>query len=63
MIAKFEFNMNEPDDRDAFLRHSKSLDMALCLWKLTRLNLPEKYREKIIEVIDEFKLDVDEMCS
>lgn len=31
--AKFEFDLNDPDDRMEFERHSKSLDLALSIWE------------------------------
>jgi len=34
MKATFEFDMNDPDDIVAHLRHTKSLDMALALWHI-----------------------------
>ena len=34
MKATFEFDMSDPDDIMAHLRHTKSLDMASALWHI-----------------------------
>jgi len=34
--ATFTFDLDDPDDREAHLRHTKSLGMASALWEIRR---------------------------
>lgn len=34
MRATFDFDMNDPDDKMAHLRATKSLDLALAVWQI-----------------------------
>jgi len=42
MLAKLEFDLSEPDDRQAHLRCVKALDMALALWDIRQLSLKQE---------------------
>ena len=42
MLAKLEFDLSEPDDRQAHLRCVKALDMALALWGIRQLSLKQE---------------------
>lgn len=43
--GKITFDMSDPDDRKAYLRCFKSLDMALILWKFSRQTKKEIEQE------------------
>lgn len=74
-----KFDMSDQDDRKAHLRCFKSLDMALVLWTFMRqtrkefenntMSSEEFYAgveqtfEKFSELLEEYKLDVDELVD
>ena len=45
MIAKLQYDLNNPDDRMAHMRAVKSLDMASALFEITR-NLKKQVERK-----------------
>ena len=48
--AILEFDLNEPDDKEAHKRAVKSLDMALALWDM------DQYLRSQIKYSDEYEL-------
>lgn len=74
--AILEFNLEEPEDRDAHMRAVKSLSMAIALWEMDQYlraeckygelsddayTTTEKAREKLREILNENNLTFDEL--
>jgi len=47
MKAKLKFDLNDPEERMQHMRCTKALDMAIALWDIQQLDLPEETAEKI----------------
>lgn len=71
MKAEFKFDMNEPDDVVAHMRHTKSLDLASALWhmqneirKKTKFNGEwEDVSDMFYQTLDEYGIDLDELLQ
>jgi len=77
MKAILEFNIDEPDDREAHLRAVKALDMALVLedifqelrkdWKYSDdeklAEIADNYREKFYLLCEARGINLDELVS
>ncbi len=61
MKAILEFNLDEQFDEISHKRCVKSLDMALCLLEITRLDLPKKSKDKIWQLIESYDVDPDKL--
>lgn len=71
--AILEYDLNDPDDRVAHLRAITSLDLVLMMWKYDQHlrseykhgDKPEayEYREKFIEMMNEYNIDLDQLLS
>lgn len=76
--AKIEFDLNDPDDKQAHFRAVKSFDMAAALWDIThntkkglewaleakdvdKYEALEMVYEKIYEILDEHRINTDEL--
>ena len=74
-----KFDMSDPDDRKAYLRCFKSLDMALVIWTFMH-NTKRQFEnntmssedfyagveqtfEKFSELLDEYNLNIDELVD
>jgi sugar phosphate isomerase/epimerase len=58
----------ESDDRQELLRHIKSLDMAICLFEIVNnahrhKDTLDQYRQRIIEVLEENQINIDELID
>lgn len=78
MKAVLEFDIDDPDDRQAHLRCTKSLNMACAIFEIA-YNLPKnlerqldankdldiitRLREEIIQIWDDHDILVDELVS
>lgn len=77
--GKITFDMSDPNDRKAYLRCFKSLDMALVIWQFTH-NTKREFEnntmssedfyagveqtfEKFNKLLEEYRLDVDELVD
>ncbi len=78
MIAKLEFNLEEPSDRTAHMRCARSLDMALAILDmcngfrdtLNREDLNEVVRKtleavqtRFLATLEGYNLDIDELVE
>ena len=45
MVSIIQFNLDDPDDRMAHLRATKSLELCLALWEVSQLKKKYEYRE------------------
>lgn len=71
--AILEYDLNDPDDRIAHLRAVMSLDLVLMMWKYDQHLRSEykhggnegayAYREKFIEMMNEYNIDLDQLLS
>ena len=63
----YEFDLNDPEDRDAIKQHAKAGDMAGFIWHMVHNNkninsLQEMY-EKIDDLLEEYDLNSEELTS
>lgn len=63
MKAILEFNLDEPFDKEAHLRCIKSTDLALVIWDLDHLEMPEEMREKFLDILAKYNIVLDELIS
>ena len=71
MKATFEFDLNEPDERLDHYRHTKSEDMALCLFSIQQhLRNADKYEwnverltTEIRNELEEYGINIDELVK
>ena len=73
--ATFTFDLDDPDDREAHLRHTKSLGMASALWEIRREfraklkhsnkdSIPlEEALEIVLENMSDNDIDLDHLIS
>ena len=66
MKATLEFNLDDPDDRQAHLRCVKSLDMAIALFDIINnadrnVNTVEEYQDRINTLT--MNINLDELIS
>lgn len=71
--AILEYDLNDPDDRIAHLRAITSLDLVLMMWKYDQHLRSEykhggnegayEYRQKFIEMMNEYNIDLDQLLS
>jgi hypothetical protein len=77
--AILEFDLNEPDDKEAHKRAVKALDMAIALWDIEQyLRAETKYneeltqdaydalataREKFYQILNEHNINMDEILK
>lgn len=59
MKAVLAFNLDEQFDEISHRRCVKSLDMALALNKIIKLDIPKKHKDKIWDVVEEYLVDPD----
>jgi len=59
--AQLTFDLDEPFDEIAHKRCVKSLDMALCLLEISRLDLPKKSKNKILDIIESHDVNPDKL--
>ena len=63
----YEFNLNDPEDREAIKQHAKASDMAGFIWHLEHNNkhihtLQDLY-DKIHDLLEEYNLNSEELTS
>ena len=78
MKAILEFDLNEPDDREAHLRATLSLDMAIAIWDMQqefrgRLKhgqlgdeehrVTEDLRDRFYQILNEKGIDLEKLMS
>jgi len=76
--AILEFNLDDPEDREAHLRAVLSLDMAIAIWDMqnefsSRLKhstltdeeykVTENLKERFYEILNEKGIDIDKLMS
>jgi hypothetical protein len=71
--ATLTYDLNDPDDRIAHLRAVMSLDLVLMMWKYDQHLRSEykhggneeayAYREKFIQMMNEYNIDLDQLLS
>jgi len=75
--ATITYDLSDPEDREEFLRATKALDMASCLFEIRNVlrfhgkrdltdkqdDLMEKIAEDIIDVYDNFDIDLDKLIT
>ncbi len=75
----FEFDLNEPDDIDAHMRMTKSMDMALSLWEFghntkktfewsldkfeTKEDLLDAVYDKFWEILKDHDINLDKLVK
>jgi hypothetical protein len=63
MIATIQFDLNDPNEIESFKRVNKSLEMALALLKIKELNMSRKMLKEINNILDEYKIDLEDIIS
>jgi len=65
MIAKLEFNLLDKEGMMAHYRCVKSLDMALCLFRIREIIFSDKRDEEMLNAIAEniAQIQLDELIS
>ena len=78
MKAILEFDLNEPDDREAHLRATLSLDMALAIWDMQQefrsrikygqlsdeeYRVTEDLKDRFYQILNEKGIDLEKMMS
>ena len=63
MIATLQFDLNDPNEIESFKRVNKSLEMALALLKIKELNMSRKMLKEINNILDEYKIDLEDIIS
>lgn len=64
MQGKLIFDLNEPDDIQAHFRCVKALDMALCLWDLSRfIRNKEAYSEDDSISIEDLQREFNDLLE
>ena len=61
MKAQLTFDLDDPFDEIAHKRCVKSLDMALCLLELSQIEIPDKYKKKILDIIESHDVNPDKL--
>lgn len=71
--ATLTYDLNDPDDKRAHLRAIMSLDLVLMMWKYDQHLRSEYkhggnegayvYREKFIEIMNEYNIDLDQLLN
>jgi hypothetical protein len=71
--ATLTYDLNDPEDKQAHLRAIMSLDLVLFMWKYDQHLRSEykhggnegayAYREKFIEMMNEYNIDLDQLLS
>jgi hypothetical protein len=63
MIATLQFDLNDPNEIESFKRVNKSLDMALALLEIEKLEMSRKQRKQFLAILDEYKIDLEDIIS
>jgi hypothetical protein len=63
MIATLQFDLNDPNEIESFKRVNKSLDMALALLEIEKLEMSKKQRKQFLSILDEYKIDLEDIIS
>ena len=63
MIATIQFDLNDPNEIESFKRVNKSVEMALALLKIKELNMSRKMLKEINNILDEYKIDLEDIIS
>jgi hypothetical protein len=63
MIATIQFDLNDPNEIESFKRVNKSLEMALALLKIKELKMSRKMLKEINNILDEYKIDLEDIIS
>jgi hypothetical protein len=71
--ATLTYDLNDPEDKRAHLRAIMSLDLVLMMWKYDQHLRSEYkygdnegayvYREKFIQMMNEYNIDLDQLLS
>lgn len=67
--AIFEFDLNNPDDKEAHLRAVKALDMALALWDIEQYlraqtkYAPDSMPEVVFDALDKARQEFYEIMN
>lgn len=69
-VAKIRYNLDDPDDKLAFARSTKALDMALAILAISnRFRETDKYdkppitREEFHEILNEYDINLDNLIN
>jgi hypothetical protein len=63
MKAILEFDLSDPNEIEEFKRVNKSLDMALALLEIEKLEMSRKQRKQFLAILDEYKIDLEDIIS
>jgi hypothetical protein len=63
MKAVLEFDLNDPNEIESFKRVNKSLDMALALLEIEKLEMSKKQRKQFLAILDDYKIDLEDIIS
>jgi hypothetical protein len=78
MKAILEFDLNEPDDREAHLRATMSLDMAIAIWDMQQefrgrlkhgqlsdeeYRVTEELKDRFYQILNERGIDLEKLMS
>lgn len=61
MKAKFEFDLDDPDEKMEHMRCTKALDMAIALWDIHNLKLDNETAEEIGRIFHENGIFMDDL--
>jgi len=63
----YEFDLDEPDDRQAIKQHAKADDMAGFIWHMVhnndKINTLQEMYEKIDDLLEEYNINSEELTS
>jgi hypothetical protein len=63
MKAILEFDLNDPNEIEEFKRVNKALYMALALLEIDKLEMTRKQRKQFLAILDEYKIDLEDIIS
>jgi hypothetical protein len=63
MKAVLEFDLNDPNEIESFKRVNKSLDMALALLEIEKLEMSKKQRKQFLVERNDYKIDLEDIIS
>ena len=63
MEAILKFDLNDPDERQEFKRVNKSLELALALCYIDKMQMTKKQRTQFLEILDSYNINLEEIIS
>lgn len=61
MEATLKFDLNDPEQRMEHFRCTKALDMAIALFDIQQMDLPEETAERIADIYSEHGIFMDDL--